>query len=585
MMVKKIDPITTEIIGNHLLSVAEEVAIAIVKSSYSNNIKERRDLSTAVFDPDGNLIAQAEYVAMHLGSLIYTIKAIFEKFPISEINDGDVFAGNDPYGGGGSHLPDITIATPVFSNNKLIAWVANCAHHSDIGGKVPGSLCSDAIDIYQEGLRIPLLKICEGGKLNKAIIDLLMINSRIPKERYGDLMAQIAGNSVGYNRIIDAYKNWGNVMIDCMYTLEDYTERRLRAGIKKLPDGEYYYEDYMDPAECFGNLPGKICVRVIKRNDHMSFDFTGTVKQVKSPLNMTYNALIACVFYSVKTMIDPEAPTNAGISRTFDVVAEEGTIINCKSPAAVGQRIDTAQRVVDAIFGALAPIVGNRAQAASSGTCHTISFAGYDPMKKDQYVLYLEVIAGGLGAFMDMDGLNGAQAHMTNTSNLPVEALETEIPLLNVHSYRLLTNSGGAGKYRGGLAIERKYKILADNVVCSILTDRQKILPWGLDGGYHGLGGTNTVQRSGEEERKLPAQVSGLILNKGDFITVTPPGGGGYGNPFERNIESVLSDVLAGYIDMEEAEKYGVKISMKEGRYTINQSETKKIRNLHINKK
>jgi len=582
-MTKKIDPVTVEIIGNYLLSVAEEVGIAIVKSSYSNNIKERRDLSSAVFDPEGNLIAQAEYVPMHLGSLIYTIKAIFDKYPLSDIHDGDVFAGNDPYGGGGSHLPDITIATPVFCDGKLLAWVANCAHHSDIGGKVPGSLCSDAIDIYQEGLRIPLLKICEEGKLNTAVIDLLMTNSRVPQERYGDLMAQIASNRVGYNRITDAHHHWGDIMVDCMYSLEDYTERRLRTGISKLADGEYYFEDYMDPAECFGNQPGKICVKVIKRGDCMHFDFTGSAKQVESPLNMTYNALIACVFYSVKTLIDPEAPTNAGISRTFDVTVEEGTIINCKNPAAVGQRIDTAQRVVDTIYGALATIVGNRAQAASSGACHTISFAGYDPKDKNHYVLYLEVIAGGLGAFPDMDGLSGAQAHMTNTSNLPVEALETEIPLLNVHSYGLLTNSGGAGKYRGGLAIARKYEILADKVICSILTDRQQIPPWGLEGGCPGLGGANILQRRGEEECKLSAEVSSLVLNKEDFIAVVSPGGGGYGNPYERDEEAVLTDVIVGKIDTREAERYGVIIDIKGGRYVINEAETKKIRSAYFN--
>ena len=247
-MSKRVDAVTVEIIGNLLLSIAEETGIAIIRSAYSTNIKERRDISTAVFDPDGNMVAQAEHVAMHLGSLLGIVQEVYKHFDRSDIQEGDMFIGNDPYNGGGTHLPDITVVAPVFHSGRLIGWVANLAHHSDVGGKVPGSTSGDAVSIFQEGTKIPLVRICSGGEVCKDIVSIIMANSRIPNERYGDLQAQIAANRVGLRRMLDAYDRYGDVLVDSMYQLQDYAERKLKAGIEKLPDGVYQFTDYMDDA-------------------------------------------------------------------------------------------------------------------------------------------------------------------------------------------------------------------------------------------------------------------------------------------------------------------------------------------------
>lgn len=561
-MAKKVDAVTVEIIGNLLLSVAEEVGVAIVKSSYSTNIKERRDISTAVFDPNGNLIAQADYVAMHLGSLISTITEIYKKFPREEIRDGDMFIGNDPYQGGGTHLSDITIATPVFGGGALIGWIANLGHHSDIGGKVPGSIPGDAMSVFEEGIRIPLIKICEHDQEDQKIIEFIMGNSRSPSERYGDILAQIAGNRVGRRRMEDAYKTWGTTLVDCMFALEDYSERRLRAGIAKLQDGEYYFEDFMDTAGVNSTQPAKIAVRICKHGDSMSFDFAGTHEQVDSPINLTYNGLMATVFYCMKTLIDPDVPANVGISRTFDVKVDEGLLINCKSPSPVGERIDTAQRVVDVIFGALAPLVGNRAMACCNSSCTSAIFGGYagDDFRKERYLIYMETIGGGSGAHPDMDGLSGVHVHMTNTSNLPVEALEMEFPLLMVEKYELIPNSGGAGKYRGGLGMERKFKIFSD-CVCTALADRQIFPPWGLHGGQAGTCGAYFLTRQGQEPVQLNSKTTNLQLHKNDHLSIMTPGSGGYGDPLERNPDSVLQDVIEHKVTVGKAlDLYGVAV-------------------------
>ena len=577
---KTVDAVTIEIVGNLLLSAAEEVGIAIVRSSYSNNIKERRDISTAVFDPEGNLIAQAEYIAMHMGSLLTSVKEVLKKYPLEDIHDGDMFIGNDPYKGGGTHLPDITVTCPVFGNGKLIGWIANLGHHSDIGGRVPGSQSGDAVSIFEEGLRIPLVKVCVDDVPQMSVIEFIMDNSRLSDERYGDLMAQIAGNRVGRKRIQEAFDRWQDTLVDAMYALEDYTERRMRAGIERLPDGVYTFEDYMDPSYMFHDQPGRIAVKVTVRGNSMNFDFTGTAEQVEAPINLTYNGLMATVFYCMKALIDPEIPTNIGIARTFTITAEEGLLVNCKSPSAVAARIDSAMRVVDVIFGAMDPIVGNRAMACCSSTCTTPTFSGYAPtdIHKEHYLLYLEVIAGGSGAYPDMDGFSGVQVHMTNTSNLPIEALEMEFPLLNILEYRYRTNSGGAGKFRGGCGIERRYEAVADEVTVTLLGDRHVIPPWGLEGGHAGQGGANILFHADGRTERFGSRLTNYTMKKGDILSVSSPGSGGYGNPLLREPEAVLTDVIEGKIDLDESRKYGVAIERNEKGFYIDREATRKLR-------
>lgn len=569
-MNNRVDAVTVEIVGNLLLSIAEEMGVTLIKSAYSTNIKERRDISTAVFDPEGNMVAQAEHVAMHLGSLLGIIKEVYKKHPAGDIQPGDMFMGNDPYNGGGTHLPDITVAAPVFAEGKLAGWVANLAHHSDVGGKVAGSTSGDAVSIFQEGLKIPLVRVCQGEEINEDIVSFLMANSRIPNERYGDLQAQIASNRVGVKRLLEAYERYGDMLVHSMHELQNYAQRRMRAGIALLKDGEYSFTDYMDDAGVSSPDPVRIQVKITVKGDSMALDFEGTDLQVTGPNNVTKNGLLATVFYSLKALIDPGIPSNAGIYRAFEVTAEPGTIVNATNPAPVGARIDTCMRVADVIFGALGPAVPERALAGCNSSCTSAIFSGADPEDKGHFYVYLETIAGGSGAQRDRDGLSGVQVHMTNTSNLPIEALEMEFPLLIVHKYGLIENSGGAGKYRGGLGIERIFEAMYDGISYTGLGDRQKFRPWGLNGGMEGAGGEYFITRTDGTVEKLPSKCTDIPLHKGDIVTVHTPGAGGYGNPRERDIKSVLNDVIEHKVSIHMAkELYGVNIMDLGGTYQL----------------
>ncbi|MCC3358938.1 hydantoinase B/oxoprolinase family protein [Bacillus sp. REN16] len=569
-MSRNVDAVTLEIVGNLLLSIAEEMGVALIRSAYSTNIKERRDISTAVFDPDGNMVAQAEHVPMHLGSLLSIIKEVYRKYPVDTIKQGDMFIGNDPYNGGGTHLPDITIVAPVFSHGKLIGWVANLAHHSDVGGKVPGSTSGDAVSIFQEGLKIPLTRLCQGGKVNEEIIDFVLANSRLPGERYGDLNAQIASNRVGMKRLLEAYAIYGDLLVDSMYELQDYAERRLRAGIAKLPDGDYEFTDYMDDAGVASPNPIQISVKISIRGKKMDLDFTGTHQQVEGPINVTYNGLLATVFYAIKALVDPEIPSNAGIYRVFNIIAEPGLIVNSQNPAPVGARIDTCMRVADVIFGAMAPVVPERAIAGCNSSCTTAVFSGNSPTDKEDFYVYLETIAGGSGASMHGDGLNGVQVHLTNTSNLPIEALEMEFPLVLVREYSLITDSGGAGEHRGGQGICRTFEARFDNVSFTGLGDRQKFQPWGLNEGKEGAGGQYYLYRKDGSTQTLSSKCTEVNLRAGDIIEIHTPGAGGYGDPRKRNPNQVLVDVIENKVSEGKAlELYGVNVKRVKENYQI----------------
>lgn len=581
MMNKNIDAVTIEIIGNLLLSVAEEMGHVIIRSAYSTNIKERRDLSTAVFDCDGNMVAQAEHVAMHLGSLLGIVKELLKKYHKDDIKPGDMFMSNDPYGGGGTHLPDITIVAPVFEKDLLIGWIANLAHHSDVGGKVPGSTSGDANSIFQEGLIIPIVKVCENDEINKDIFDLIMSNSRMPNERYGDLQAQIAANRVGIRRLLEAYSRYGTVLTDSMIELQEYAFRKLKAGITKLNDGVYEFKDYMDDGGSASPNPIPICLKVTIKGDEMVLDFNGTSKQVNGPINVTYNGLLATVFYSLKALIDPTAPSNAGIYRAFEVICDKGLIINAEHPAPVGVRIDTCQRVADVIFGALAKVIPERAMGCCNSTVTSAIFSGNDPKDKDIFYVYLETIAGGSGACRDYDGLSGVQVHMTNTSNLPVEALEIEFPLVTVNKYELRTDSGGAGENRGGLGILREFEIQYDNIKYTGLGDRHIFAPWGIEGGHDGSCGKYEHISKNGEINKLPSKCTDIELSKGDVIKVYTPGSGGYGNPKKRPVCEVLNDVIELKVSMEKAEiEYGVAIYKKDRKFFVDEDRTRVLREM-----
>ncbi len=521
-----IDPITVEVIGSALSSIVEEMGEALIRASYSTNIKERRDCSTALFDLEGRTLCQAEHIPMHLGSFLDLIPHIMRRHPIGEMQPGDVFCGNDAYEGGGTHLPDIVLAEPVFVDGRMIAWAVNLAHHADFADR-------GHAHIYQEGLRIPPIRLYRAGVLQQDVQALILLNCQVPRERVSDFRAQMAANRLGVNRLRGLCAKYGtSTVLSTGSALLDYAERKMRAGIAKIPDGVYRFADRYDCPEVDGELHLSCVITVRGDTMHLEFD---APPQVRAGLNMTLTALLSTVYYAVKVIVDPTILPNAGLARPITVSAPAGTIVSCIHPAAVNGRLSLCQRVVDLIFGALASAVPDKVTAASNGACFSITFAGHQPDDNRLWV-YLETIGGGSGARFNKDGLDGVHVHMTNTSNLPVEALEMEYPLTLIR-YELVDGSGGAGRYRGGMAIRRVYR--ADHE-CHVRVDGSRILssPWGLAGGLDG--GRASINAT------APLHHGSGTLRRGDVIEVVTGGSGGYGLPTQRSPEALARDLAEG---------------------------------------
>jgi N-methylhydantoinase B len=555
-----IDPITLEIMSNGLKSITDETYIALMKSAYSTNIKERHDHSTAIIDPAGRLVVQAENsLAIHLGSMMGLMNTLLAKMPLSDVREGDIFISNDPYVAGGSHLPDVNMAMPVFAEGKLVCFMCNIAHHADIGGITPGSMAGGT-EIYQEGTRIPVIRLFREGKLQEDILDLLLLNARVPEERRGDYFAQVAACRLGVRRVGEMIEARGVPMLTVAFDeIIRRTRERLLEALARIPPGEYSFEDVMDD-DGVGttNIPIKLKVTVPPHgsNRKVLFDFTGTGPQVKGNINSTVTVTLAGVLYSLKALLDPDVPNNQGLIEIVDINAPLGTLINSKFPAAVAARANTAQRIVDIVIGALAPAIPEAAVGAANGANTTAVFFGHDPRHDRDYV-YLETLGGGFGGRFSKDGKDGVQVHITNTSNLPVESIEMEYPLL-VESYGFVPDSGGAGKYRGGLGLRRVVRPVGHTMTFSGQGERFVNKPWGIFGG--GSGGTGKfVKLSGGNEVPLPTKPANLEVKSSEAILVETPGAGGYGKPSERDPTAVENDFVSGKFSREFVKSnYGV---------------------------
>jgi N-methylhydantoinase B len=532
-----IDRITLDVIGSALLSIAEEMGEVLIKSSYSSNIKERQDCSTAVFNVAGEVIAQAEHIPMHLGSLIMIVQEILKRYPLATMREGDVFIGNDPYTGGSTHLPDITVASPVFHDGAPIGFVANIAHHADGSGRETRS-------IWDEGLRIPPIKIVAAGRLRDDVMELLLLNFRLPRERRGDFRAQFAANRMGAERLGELLSRYGrDTCVAAMDELLAYGERKIRAALAQVPAGVYTFEDFMDDDGADGR-PVPIRVRITVAGGSIALDFAGTGAQVPGDINVVYLALVATVYYALKALLDPSIPANGGFYRAIRVDAPVGSIVNAQLPAPVAWRTQTCQRIADVVFGALAPALPERSIGATNGTNSAWVFSGVDP-KTGQYYVYLETIGGGSGARATKDGLDGVQVHITNTSNLPVECLEMEYPLL-VEDYGLVPGSGGDGRWRGGLGLRRTIRVLRGETTFLGTLDRGRFAPWGLFGGAPGGTGALVLEAGTPDEQVLGSKIAGWRLPEGRAVTIVTPGAGGYGEPSARASELVERDRREG---------------------------------------
>ena len=527
-----LDPITVEVIGSALSSITEEMGEALIRASHSTNIKERRDCSTALFDLQGNTLCQAEHIPMHLGSFLGVIAHIVKRHPVADMRPGDVFVGNDAYEGGGTHLPDIVLAEPIFVDGKMIAWAVNLAHHADFADR-------GHAHIYQEGLRIPPIRLYRAGELQNDVMELILLNCQVPRERMSDFRAQMAANRLGVQRMVSLCAKYGTAtVLAAGDALQDYAERKMRAGLKAIPDGTWRFADRYDCPEFEGELDFTCDITV--RGDEMWLDFDAP-DQVRAGINMTYTALLSTVYYAIKGIVDPSILPNSGLARPLHVTGREGSVINCVHPAAVNGRLGCCQRVVDLIHGALAQIIPERVTAASNGACVSATFAGRQD-NGDLWV-YLETIGGGFGARATKDGLDGVHVHLTNTSNLPAEALEIEYPLTLLR-YELVNGSGGPGKHRGGMGIRRVYRAERE---CRLRLDvtRLNSQPWGLDGGLPGAGGGWRLS-PGAETRFRGGH--GTLL-AGDIVEVITAGSGGYGLPGERDPNAVRRDIAEGAVD------------------------------------
>ncbi|OZI25892.1 5-oxoprolinase [Bordetella genomosp. 9] len=542
------DPIGMEVFCNRLLSITEDMNNTLVRASFSTNIKERKDCSVALFDALGRLVAQGTQIPLHLGSLNGAMQAILERHPVDTIQEGDIFICNDPYLANGSHLPDINIVTPVFWEGTLRFFAANIAHHSDVGGPVPGSIAGGLNSIFAEGIRIPVTRIARAGQMDEDLLNLICANTRDPEERLLDLRVQMATNRRGTAAMQGLIRQMGlQAVLDSVDDVIRYTRRRLLNRIAELKQGSYTFQSDLDD-DGLGGDPVRIQVTLTVHPDRLHFDFTGSGRQARGAMNLPVNALRASVYYAVKALLDPEIAPNAGLFEPIDIHAPLGTITNPEHPAAVGARSITAQKVAGAIFGAFRGLLPpEKIMASGNDCCPAIVFSGKWSTRPGQFV-YLETLGGGAGARHDSDGMDAVHVHMTNTSNLPVEALENEYPLL-MDEYAMIPDSGGAGRTRGGLAIAKQISALVPGIVFSARSDSHTVgVATGVDGGLEGRRARLVRNHGTDRQEELFSKTANIVLDAGESVRIETPGGGGYGAPALRTPERVRRDLLDGKI-------------------------------------
>lgn len=518
------NPIELEVLRAAFTFIPEEMGVALRRTAYSPNIKERMDASCALFDEEGRLVAQAEHIPVHLGSMPLAVEAVMRDFP-GTLREGDQVILNDPYRGG-THLPDITLIRPVLHRDRLAGYAVNRAHHADVGGIAPGSMPAQATRLEEEGMVLEPQKFLDRGRERKEVLDRVRRETRQPRERLGDLRAQVAANELGARRLRELVERHGLARLrGFAQEIMDYSERRVRAAIGHLPRGTWAAADYLEGGGEAEPERIRIAAEVTIGGSGIAVDFAGTDRQVAGNLNAPFAVTLSASYFVLRCLTDPDAPPNAGAVRPMRVLAPEGSVVRARSPAAVaGGNVETSQRIVDVLFLALADPLADRVPAQSQGTMNNLTIGS----TRGRAFSYYETIAGGEGALPYRDGMDGVHTHMTNTRNTPVEALELGYPL-RVEEYRLIPRSGGAGRFRGGDGIRRAVRLLGESGTASILSERRRLAPKGLSGGEDGRPGRNLLLRRGREI-PLPAKAT-LDLRKDDLVIVETPGGGGWGPP------------------------------------------------------
>ena len=528
----EIDPVTLEILRNQLEGIAEEMGQVLIRGAYSPNIKERQDCSTALFDAAGRMVAQAEHIPVHLGAMPEAVAAVRDWDP----EPGDAFLLNDPFAGG-THLPDVTIVSAVAPGDEVVGYAVTRAHHADVGGTAPGSMPAGATEIYQEGLRLPGVRLATDDGIEEDVLELVLANVRNPDERRADLRAQLAANERAERRVRELLDEHGAERVRTAFAaVIDYSRERVASEIADLPYGEYAASGVIEgDGVTDGDIPIEATVAI--RGRELEVDFAGTAPQVAGNLNAPLAVAKSAVYFVVRAVTDPEIPPNHGCYEPVAVEAPEGSLLNPTSPRAVGGgNVETSQRVTDVVLAAFAEAVPESVPVQGQGTMNNLIIGS---LEADGYTYY-ETVGGGFGARPDKDGMDGVQVGMTNTLNTPVESLEAEYPLF-VERYGLRPDSGGDGRYRGGLGLERSLAVETESVV-SLLTERRRHAPAGAEGGADGATGENLI-----DGEPVPAKTTRTVA-AGTTVTVRTPGGGGYGDPADRDPEARDEDRRDGKV-------------------------------------
>lgn len=543
--------VTRELIREAIVATCEQMSLAVIRTSHSETVKSAMDFSTAICNASGEMVGQGVTLPNQLGAIPDAVESIFRTFP-NDLDPGDIIVLNDPFAGG-THLPDIYVVAPVFYDNRLIALIATVAHHADLGGMVAGSMAPDAHECYQEGLRMPPVKFYVRGKPNHAVHALIRANVRIPDVVLGDFAAQVVACRTGEAGLLKLVEAYGlETLLEHLQDLLDYTDRLTRAEIRLLPDGVYRNTDYIDD-DGIHPEPIPISVTITIRDDEIEADFEGSAPQLPVSLNSTLSFTKSCVYYTLRTLMRTDIPHNAGFFRAITVKAPPGSILNCVLPAATATRGLTGFRVSDTVFGALATALPDRVMGASDGGLTLVGIAGRRPNRQPFTVL--ELLSGAWGGRPDRDGLEGVPNLGANISNIPIEMLEAAYPV-RIEQYGYVTDTGGAGQFRGGLSTVREYRMLQEGML-TVRADRQKIMPYGVQDGRPGTASMNVLNPDGESER-LPSKFA-RALKQGDLFRHLTAGAGGWGNPLLRNPADVARDVWNGKLSAEYARReYGV---------------------------
>ena len=577
-----LDPITLEVMRNAFYSIADEMIAALIRASYSTNIKDRRDTSCAIYTGSGDVVvvAQSEIgTPLHLGTMHSAVQSAMGAYPFDELEPGDAIATNTPYPAGPGHLNDLCIISPIYFEGRLIAITANQAHHVDMGGYAPGSMPFGVTEIFQEGLQIPPVRLFKRGELDRELWTLIAQNVRPQAEVRGDLLAQFAANTVGTRRLLELTSKYGVATVQTyLEEMLNYSERRMRAALATIPEGSYSFEDVVE-GDGITDDAYTIRLTLEARGDSVRADFTASDDAARGPLNCRWPSVAACVYYVLKAVLDPELPPNAGAYRPVDVEVRDGSLLSAIYPSAVcNANIITTQRIVDVLLGALAQSVPEKVQAACSGTMNLLNIGGIDP-QSGVYYNYIETYAGGQGAMWDMDGMDAVQNHMTNTRNAPAEAIEAAYPLL-VESYGLVPDSEGPGKYRGGVGLQRSLRVTGGEVMLTLSSDRARVPPWGLFGGLPATCSNCVVQGPDGGAQRLPSKVTTSVAADHMIVTHTP-GGGGWGDPRTREPEAVRRDVIEGLVSLERAtDVYAVVLDSRT--LKVRQQETRHLREMDL---